>query len=41
MAGFENFEITARVDVFNGALHQSSAAAFGTLGITFHARKPR
>ena len=39
-AGFEGFEITKRLDVFSGAPQESSAAAFGTLGITFGARKP-
>ena len=39
--GFVGFEISSRVDVFSGARQQSSAAKFGTLGITFHARKAR
>ena len=39
-AGFEGFEITSRTDVFKGAAQHSSAAAFGTLGINFRARKP-
>ena len=39
-AGFQGFEITRRLDVFSGAPQESSAAAFGTLGITFGARKP-
>jgi hypothetical protein len=38
-AGFDNFEITWRGDVFGGATQQSSAAAFGTLGINFRAWK--
>lgn len=38
-AGFVNFEITWRADVFSGAPQASSAAAFGTLGINFRARK--
>jgi hypothetical protein len=38
-AGFVGFEITWRSDVFSGAPQSSSAAAFGTLGITFGARK--
>lgn len=38
-AGFENFEITWRGDVFGGAPQQSSAKEFGTLGINFRARK--
>ena len=37
--GFVGFEITWREDVFSGAPQSSSAAAFGTLGINFHARK--
>jgi hypothetical protein len=40
-AGFINFEITWRADVFSGAPQESSAADFGTLGITFRMRKPR
>jgi hypothetical protein len=39
-AGFEDFAITWRADVFGGAPQQSSAATFGTLGINFRARKP-
>jgi TusA-related sulfurtransferase len=40
MAGFVDFEITWRADVFSGAPQESSAANFGTLGINFRARKP-
>jgi hypothetical protein len=40
-AGFLDFEITWRADVFSGAPQASSAADFGTLGINFRARKPR
>ena len=39
-AGFVDFEITWRADVFDGAPQSSSAADFGTLGINFRARKP-
>ena len=39
-AGFEEFEITWRKDVFSGAPQDSSAADFGTKGINFRARKP-
>ena len=39
-AGFADFEITWREDVFKGAPQQSSAVAFGTLGVNFQARKP-
>jgi TusA-related sulfurtransferase len=39
VAGFVEFEITWRADVFSGAPQQSSAASFGTLGINFRARK--
>lgn len=39
-AGFVDFEITWRKDVFSGAPQDSSAADFGTLGINFRARKP-
>ncbi len=38
-AGFVNFEITSRMDVFSGAPQASSAASFGTLGINFRARR--
>jgi len=38
-AGFVDFEITWQADVFSGAPQESSAAEFGTLGITFRARK--
>jgi hypothetical protein len=39
-SGFEGFEIVSRGDVFAGAPQASSAASFGTLGLTFRARKP-
>jgi hypothetical protein len=38
-AGFVDFAITWKADVFSGALQASSADAFGTVGITFRARK--
>jgi hypothetical protein len=38
-AGCVEFTITWRADVFSGAPQSSSAANFGTLGITFRARK--
>ena len=38
-AGFADFAVTWRADVFSGAPQQSSAAKFGTLGINFKARK--
>jgi hypothetical protein len=38
-AGFVGFEIQSRTDVYAGAEQSSSAANFGTLGITFRARK--
>ena len=38
-AGFVDFEITWRADVFSGAPQASSAAKFGTLGVNFRARK--
>lgn len=41
MAGFVDFEITWRKDVFSGAPQGGSAASFGTMGINFRARKPR
>jgi hypothetical protein len=40
-AGFVDFEITWRADVFADAPQSSSAAKFGTLGINFRARKAR
>ena len=40
-AGFIGFEITWRADIYTDAPQASSAASFGTLGITFRARKPR
>ena len=40
MAGFVDFYITQRVDVFTGAPHEGSAVNYGTLGITFGARRP-
>lgn len=40
LAGFVDFEITWRKDVFAGAPQESSAASFGTVGINFCARKP-
>ncbi|MCZ6873730.1 MAG: hypothetical protein O7G88_09400 [bacterium] len=39
-AGFQGFEITWQAEVFSGAPQQTSAAAFGTVGINFRARKP-
>lgn len=39
MAGFVDFEITWREDVFSGAPQEGSAANFGTVGINFRARK--
>ena len=38
-AGFVDFAITWKGDVFRGAAQASSADAFGTVGITFRARK--
>jgi hypothetical protein len=38
-AGFVDFEITWRKDVFSGAPQAGSAANFGTLGINFRARR--
>ncbi len=38
-AGFVNFEITWRADVFSDAPQAGSAANIGTLGINFRARK--
>lgn len=41
IAGFVNFEITWRANVFSGAPQESSAAKYGTVGINFRARKAR
>lgn len=38
-AGFTDFEITWRAEVFAGAPQQSSAAQFGTVGVNFRARR--
>jgi hypothetical protein len=38
-AGFVDFAITWKAEVFRGAPQASSADAFGTVGITFRARK--
>jgi hypothetical protein len=40
-AGFIDFAISWRAEVYSGAPQASSAADFGTLGITFRMRKPR
>jgi hypothetical protein len=39
-AGFIDFAITWRAEVYADAPQESSAGDFGTLGITFFARKP-
>jgi hypothetical protein len=39
-AGLEDFELTWRAEVFDGAPQESSAASFGTLGVNFRAHKP-
>ena len=39
-AGFQDFEVTWRGQVFKDAPQQSSAEEFGTLGVNFRARKP-
>ncbi|MFA9405925.1 MAG: hypothetical protein ACERKX_08915 [Anaerolineales bacterium] len=39
-AGFEDFEITWRGDIFRDAPQQTAAASFGTMGITYRAQKP-
>ena len=38
-AGFVDFEITWRADIYSDAPQASSAAEFGTQGINFRARK--
>jgi len=40
-AGLEDFAITWRAPVFDGAPQSSNAAAFGTVGINYRAKKPR
>ena len=40
MAGFVDFHITKRIDIFTGAPQEGSAVDYGTLGITFGARRP-
>ncbi len=40
-AGFEDFEVTWRKNVFEGAPRPSDEAkAFGTMGVNFRAYKP-
>ncbi len=40
-AGFEDFEITWKDNIFEGAARPSAAvAAFGTCGVNYRARKP-
>jgi hypothetical protein len=38
-AGFDQFKLTWKADVFAGAPQQSSAAQFGTHGVNFRARR--
>lgn len=38
-AGFVDFEITWRKDVFRDAPQESSAARYGTVGINWRARR--
>jgi hypothetical protein len=38
-AGFSDFEITWRGDIYRDAPQKNDAAAFGTLGVTFRALK--
>ena len=40
-AGFVGVEVLTRIDVYADAPQSSSAAKFGTLGITFRARKAK
>ncbi len=39
-AGFTDFEITWKAEVFAGAAQASNAGEFGTVGINFRANKP-
>ena len=41
MAGFDDFEIVWRGDIFRDAALQSAAHDFGVMGITYRARKSR
>jgi hypothetical protein len=38
--GFTDFEVIWKEDIYTGAEQESSALAYGTLGITFRAKKP-
>lgn len=40
MAGFVDFQIIKRIDIFTGAPQEGSAVNYGALGITFGARLP-
>ena len=40
MAGFVDFQIAHKIDVFTGAPQEGSAINYGTLGISFGARRP-
>jgi hypothetical protein len=40
-AGFDDFEIVWRGDVFSDAVLQAAAYEFGIMGITYRARKAR
>ena len=39
-AGFDDFAITWKAPVFEGAPQSSNAAAFGTVGVNYRASKP-
>ena len=39
-AGFVRYEVQETGDVFSGAPQSSSATAYGTVGVNFHAQKP-
>lgn len=39
-AGFEDFAVTWKKPVFEGAPQSSSAARFGTVGVNFGASRP-
>jgi len=39
-AGFSDFEITWKADIYKDAPQQTRAREFGTLGVNYRARKP-
>ena len=39
-AGLKDVQFGEQVDVFSGSVHESSAANFGTYGLTIFGRRP-